>query len=303
MGDDGTPGCIYKFVPSGKVNPRDRRANANLLDAGTLHVARFEADGTGRWIALEQGRNGLVPGATDPGNTTQGPQTPTRVNFASQADVLVNTKSAARVAGGTLMDRPEWISVAPDGSVFCTLTNNSGRAVTDAANPRVQNRHGHIVRWRETAGAPDATTFGWELVLQAGDPTLATATGNLVGDIVGDTFSSPDGIGIDPAGRAWVQTDMSVPGSSGVSGITNVAAFGHNAMYHLDPATRRSSRFLVGPVGCEITGLTWTPDLRTFFVNVQHPTGAWPSNVQGNALPARSATVVVRRTDGRPVGA
>jgi secreted PhoX family phosphatase len=217
--------------------------------------------------------------------------------------VLLQTKAAARIAGATLMDRPEWISVAPDRSIYVTLTNNSGRAVTDAANPRTQNRHGHIVRWRETGDSPAATGFTWEVLLQAGDPALASATGNLVGNINGDTFSSPDGIGVDPAGRVWIQTDMSVPGSSGVTGITNVATFGHNAMYHLDPVTKKSLRFLVGPLGCEITGLTWTPDLRSFFINVQHPTGTWPSSLQGNALPPRSATVVVRRTDGRPIGA
>jgi secreted PhoX family phosphatase len=303
MGDDSTPGCIYKFVSDRKVDRANRAANANLLDSGTLYAARFNADGTGRWIELTQGKNGLVAGATDPGNTTQGPQTATPIDFTTQADVLINTKAAARVAGATLMDRPEWISVAPDRSVFVTLTNNSGRQVTDAANPRVQNRHGHIVRWQEAGKAPDAVTFTWELVLQAGDPSLANAAGNLVGDIVGDTFSSPDGIGVDPAGRCWVQTDMSVPGNSGISGVTNVAAFGNNAMYWIDPATRESRRFLVGPVGCEITGLAWTPDLRTFFINIQHPTQAWPSNVQGNGLPARSSTIVVRRDDGQAVGA
>jgi secreted PhoX family phosphatase len=303
MGDDSTPGCIYKFVPRGKVSVANRAANASLLDEGTLYAARFDADGSGHWVALVQGQNGLVAGAVDPGNVTQGPQTPRPVDFLSQSDVLLNTKAAARVAGATLMDRPEWISVAPDRSVYITLTNNAGRRVTDAANPRVQNRHGHIVRWQETGNSAAATTFRWELIVEAGDPSLASGGANLVGNIVGDTFSSPDGIGVDPGGRVWVQTDMSVPGTSGAAGVSNVATFGNNAMYHLDPATRTSRRFLVGPVGCEITGLAWTPDLRTFFVNVQHPTGAWPSNVQGNTLPARSATVVVRRQDGRPVGA
>jgi uncharacterized protein len=303
MGDDSTPGCIYKFVPRAKVTAGNRAANASLLDDGTLYAAKFNADGTGQWLALVQGTNGLVVGASDPGNTTQGAQTPVTVNFATQADVLLQTKAAARIAGATLMDRPEWISVAPDRSLYVTLTNNSGRAVTDAANPRTQNRHGHIVRWRETGDSPAATGFTWEVLLQAGDPSLASAAGNLVGNINGDTFSSPDGIGVDPAGRVWIQTDMSVPGSSGVTGVSNVATFGHNAMYHLDPVTKKSLRFLVGPLGCEITGLTWTPDLRSFFINVQHPTGTWPSSLQGNALPPRSATVVVRRTDGRPIGA
>src|SRR3546814_17982411 len=77
----------------------------------------------------------------DPGDVSQGPTTPATVDFPNQASVLLNAASAARVAGGTVMDRPEWITVAPDNSaIYCTLTNNSGREVTDAANPRLENR-------------------------------------------------------------------------------------------------------------------------------------------------------------------
>ena len=294
MGDDGTPGCIYKFVCSAKYNPANRAANANLLDSGTLYAAKFNADGTGNWVALVQGQNGLVAGATDPGNVTQGPQTPVTVNFNTQADVLVNTKAAARVAGATLMDRPEWITVGPDKKIYVTLTNNGGRQVVDAANPRVTNSHGHIVKWTENGDSPLATTFNWEVFLLGGDPRLTAA--NLKGNINGDTFSSPDGIRVDPKGRLWVQTDA----GTGTS-VTNT--FGNNAMYYLDQKTKRSTRFLVGPDGCEITGIAYTPDLTTFFINIQHPGGTWPSNVQGNTLPPRSSTIVVRRTDGKPVGA
>lgn len=298
MGDDSTPGCIYKFVPTGAVNTTNRAANADLLDTGTLFVARFNGDGTGEWRELTQGKNGLVAGATDPGNTSQGPQTPRTVDFNTQADVLIETKAAARVAGGTVMDRPEWITVAPDKNIYVTLTNNSGRQVTDAANPRVQNRHGHILRFKEEGDSPLATKFSWSLVLLAGDPSLTNAAGNLVGNISGDTFSSPDGLRVDPQGRLWAQTDMSVPGSSGVTGQTNEQVFGNNAMYYIEAATRKSFRFLVGPVGQEITGIAYTPDLTTFFINVQHPTKAWPEP----GKQPRSATIVVRRTDGRPVG-
>lgn len=303
LGDDGTPGCIYKFVPSAPFNPTVRAANANLLDSGTLYAARFNADGSGTWIPLVQGNNGLVAGAVDPGNDTQGAAADVTIDFNTQADVLLNTKAAARVAGATLMDRPEWITVGPDKTLYCSLTNNSGRAVTDAANPRTANRHGHIIRWTETGNSPLATSFKWEVFLMAGDPALAAGGANLSGNINGDTFSSPDGLRVDPQGRLWVQTDMSLPGNSGVSGVSNVAAFGNNAMYSVDPVTRKSSRFLVGPTGCEITGIAYTPDLATFFINIQHPTGTWPSSVQGNTLPPRSATIVVRREDGRPVGA
>ncbi|MBE7367383.1 PhoX family protein [Ramlibacter pallidus] len=296
MGDDSTPGCVYKFVPSGKYNPADRAANQNLLDAGTLYAAKFNADGTGQWIELTQGKNGLVVGAQDPGNFTQSavPPAPVTVDFATQADVLLNTKSAARVAGATLMDRPEWVSVGPDRKIYFTFTNNGGRQVTDAANPRVTNSHGHIIRWTEDGDTAKATSFKWEMFLLAGDPRLTAA--NLKGNINGDTFSSPDGLGVDPKGRLWVQTDAS-------TSATTTNTFGNNAMYYVDQATKESTRFLVGPNGCEITGLTYTPDLTTFFINIQHPTGTWPSNVQGNALPPRSATIVVRRTDGKPVGA
>lgn len=293
MGDDGTPGCIYKFVCSGKYNPTNRAANANLLDSGTLYAAKFNADGTGEWVALVQGQNGLVVGATDPGNVTQGPQTPVTIDFATQSDVLINTKAAARVAGATLMDRPEWITVGPDKKIYVTLTNNGGRQVVDAANPRPTNSHGHIVKWTETGDSPLATSFNWEVFLLGGDPRLTAA--NLKGNINGDTFSSPDGIRVDPQGRLWVQTDAGTG-----SGITNT--FGNNAMYHVDQVTKQSTRFLVGPDGCEITGLAYTPDLTTFFINIQHPSGTWPSNVQGNSLPGRSSTIVVRRTDGKPVG-
>jgi hypothetical protein len=301
MGDDATPGCIYKFIPNRAFNRENRAANRDLLDNGTLYVARFNGNGTGEWRALVQGQNGLVVGASDPGIATQSttPPAPTIVNFATQADVLLNTKSAARVAGGTVMDRPEWITVSPDNQgVFVTLTNNSGRQVTDPMNPRVVNRHGHILKMREAADSPLALAFTWEIFLLAGDPSLASGGTNLTGNINGDTFSSPDGLRIDPQGRMWVQTDHSVPGNSGVAGRTIDQVFGHNAMFYVDQTTKQSKRFLVGPLGCEITGLAYTPDLETFFVNIQHPTGNWP--IAGQQ--PRSSTVVISRTDGKPVG-
>lgn len=301
MGDDATPGCIYKFVPDRAYSQSNRAANTDLLDYGTLYVARFNADGTGEWRALVQGQNGLLPGASDPGNISQSttPPAPTTIDFNSRADVLINTKAAARVAGGTVMDRPEWLTVAPDNSaIFCTLTNNSGRQVTDAANPRTRNLHGHIIKFKESGDSPLATSFTWEIFLMAGDPSLALGGSNLVGDINGDTFSSPDGLRIDPQGRLWVQTDHSVPGNSGVTGTTIDQAFGHNAMFHVDQTSKQSKRFLVGPAGCEITGIAYTPDLKTFFVNIQHPTGDWP--VAGQ--PPRSSTIVITRADDQPVG-
>jgi len=299
MGDDGTPGCIYKFIPSKAYDPKNLAANLNLLDEGTLYAARFNDDGTGNWVELTQGKNNLTLNAIDPGNYTQtAPDkapTPVIVNFASQADVLINTKAAARVAGATLMDRPEWITVGVDKTVYCTLTNNGSRKRTSAANPRISNSHGHIVRWKERGDSPLATTFEWELLLLAGQDPVDGAAANVTGNIKGDEFSSPDGIRVDPQGRLWVQTD-----SGTGSNITDI--FGNNSMYYIDQETGESKRFLVGPKGCEITGIAYTPDLATFFINIQHPNGAWNTKRAGGG-DARSATIVVSRKDGKPVGA
>lgn len=302
MGDDSTPGCIYKFVPDRAYSNSNRAANIDLLDYGTLYVARFNADGTGEWRALVQGQNGLAAGASDPGNVSQSttPPAPVTVNFNTNADVLLNTQSAARVAGGTLMDRPEWITVAPNKqAIFVTLTNNGGRRVTDAPNPRTANLHGHILKFRENGDSPLATRFTWELFLLAGNPNLAEA--NLKGNINGDYFSSPDGLRIDPQGRLWVETDHNLTGNAGTlngAAVNMTQAFGNNSMYHIDQTTKLSKRFLVGPTGCEITGIAYTPDLKSFFINIQHPTGNWPVSGQQ----PRSSTIVVRRTDGQPVG-
>ena len=302
MGDDSTPGCIYKFVPDRAYSTSNRASNVDLLDYGTLYVARFNADGTGEWRALVQGQNGLVANAADPGNVSQSttPPTPTTVSFNSTADVLINAQSAARVAGGTLMDRPEWITVAPNHqAIFVTLTNNSGRRVTDNPNPRVTNLHGHILKFRENGDSPLASSFTWEIFLLAGNPDLAEA--NLKGNINGDYFSSPDGLRIDPQGRLWVQTDHNLTGNAGTlngAAVNMTQAFGNNSMYHVDQTSKASKRFLVGPTGCEITGIAYTPDLRNFFINIQHPTGNWPVSGQQ----PRSSTIVVRRTDGQPVG-
>jgi secreted PhoX family phosphatase len=282
MGDDNTPGCIYKFVPDRAYDAVDRHANLGLLDEGTLYVAQFNPSGEGKWIPLKHGNAGLS--ASD--------------GYASQADVLVECQKAAVSAGGTLMDRPEWITVGPRKDIFVTLTNYSSRgdkAPVNEANPRPENHHGHIIRWNEAGNSPLATTFTWNIFLLAGDPEQAAAQGkpNLAGNIKGDAFSSPDGLRQDAAGRLWVQTDMNL------GAVATPGVFGNNAMYCIDPATGESKRFLVGPVGCELTGIAYTPDLTTFFVNIQHPTQAWP---EAGRTP-RSSTLVIRRTDGAPVGA
>lgn len=52
LGDDRRGGHVWKYVSNGTVARIDDPANSGLLADGTLHVARFNADGSGVWIPL-----------------------------------------------------------------------------------------------------------------------------------------------------------------------------------------------------------------------------------------------------------
>lgn len=288
MGDDQANDYVYKFVADGKYVAGDIRNNANLLDSGKLYVAKFNDGaatgdfmGTGEWILLDKAANAALAG------------------FANQAEVLVNTRLAADAVGATKMDRPEWVAVHPKtGEVYVTMTNNSGRSVTDDANPRANNRFGQIVRWREAADEPAATSFEWDLFVLAGNPTvhsdLRAGSSNVTAQ---NMFNSPDGLGFDKDGRLWIQTDGNYSNSGDFAGQ------GNNQMLCADPESKEIRRFFVGPKECEVTGLTFTPDSKTLFINIQHPgeggNSNWPDG--GSARP-RSATVIITKNDGGVIG-
>ena len=300
MGDDERFEYIYKFVSNGRYRAGDRETNRDLLDNGTLYVAKFAADGSGAWIPLEFGR---------------GPLTAAN-GFKSLADVLIRARNAADAVAATRMDRPEWIAVSPiNRDVFCTLTNNSQRGAkdrpaVDAANPRADNVFGHVIRWREADGDPGSiAAFRWDIFAECGDPAHADA--NKRGNIKGDAYGSPDGLWVDARGILWIETDV----STSVLRKGDYANLGNNMMLAADVSTGETRRFLVGPNGCEITGVIATPDLRTMFVDIQHPgetpsersdpanpkaVSSWPDGAAGQR--PRSATIVIRRKDGGIIG-
>ena len=299
MGDDRQFEYIYKFVSRDAWNRNDRKANNTLLDNGTLYVAKFNDDGSGEWLALEHGKNGLTAAA----------------GFRDQADVLIRTRAAADAVKATPMDRPEWIAVHPaTREVYFTLTNNSRRGVdkspgTNPSNPRAANTFGHIIRWREMGGDPAALKFQWDIFVMAGVPDHPDPAKR--GNIKGDAFGSPDGLWFDDGGILWIQTDV----STSVLHTGDYERMGNNQMLAADINTGEVRRFLTGPNGCEITGVINTPDGRTMFVNIQHPgetsserndpakpkaVSSWPDGVSGGR--PRSATIVIRKNDGGVIG-
>ncbi|NYT42064.1 PhoX family phosphatase [Sphingomonas sp. R-74633] len=340
MGDDAVNEYLYKFVSNTAWVAADADATDRLsigdkyLDAGTLYVAVFNADGTGAWKALTFGSNGI--------DASYAPYA-----FANQVDVLVNPRLAADAAGATPMDRPEWTAVNPvTGDVYLTLTNNANRVVstdtptasqrrTDAANPRVYvdppkpdrgNRNGHIIRLKETGGTTDATAFTWDIYLFGSGSDLDATNINVSGLTADQDFSSPDGLYFSRASNAagqvkpllWFQTDDSaftdvtncmmlaaMPGTVGDGGartITNSSAAAVTSTQATRvgaaPTAATLKRFLVGPLECEITGVDSTPDGRTLFVGIQHPgengTPAAPSSHWPDSQATGTAGATIR---------
>ncbi len=292
-GDDERFEYVYKFVTKGTFNPTDRAANRTLLDEGTLYVARFGDEGQVRWMPLVHG---------------EGPLTAAN-GFASQADILIDTRRAADLLKATPMDRPEDIEPSPDGRrVYVVLTNNTSRKAeqVDKINPRANNRHGHIVEIIPPGGArPDhaALDAKWEMFLMCGKPGVDQ--GALYHRATSDTgwFTTPDNIAFDSRGRMWIATD----GAPGAAGIAD----GLWATDTRGPGRALPKLFFQAPRGAEVCAPILTPDDRTMFVTIQHPAEEDGSTYESPStrwpdfrsdLPVRPSVVVVTRKDGGVIG-
>jgi len=252
QGDDQRFDYIYRFVTDGKVDTENRAANRDLLDSGTLFVARFDADGRGVWLPLIYG---------------QGPLTEAS-GFRNQGEVLINARLAADLLGATKMDRPEDIDVnEKTGKVYAMLTLNERRGplAVDAANPRAGNEFGHIIEITPDGGDHAAPTFEWDILVRCGDPSIAEVGAQFNAKTTSSGwFANPDNCAIDSQGRLWIATDGNSEAKTG-------RADGIWALETEGDARGTSKLFFQCPVGAEMCGPTLTPNLETFFVAVQHP--------------------------------
>lgn len=284
MGDDERGEFLYKFVSHGTYSASG--GNLDLLDAGDLFVAKFHDDLRGEWLALTPHTTGMNDG-----------------------EIRIHCRQAASKVGATTMDRPEWVAVNPTkAEAYVALTNNKNRGKkpnkggddtsTNAANPRVGNRYGQILRWIPDNDDHASDTFNWNLFALAGNPAVhSDANAGSPNINAGNMFNAPDGMAFDQTGLLWIQTDGKYTNTGNFQGM------GNNQMLCGDTHTGDIRRFMVGPKECEITGLCWSHDRRTMFVGIQHPGEKGNSNFPrgGNSVP-RSTVVAIRRTDGGLIG-
>lgn len=274
LGDDERFEYLYKFITHDVYDPAN--PNPDLLDEGTLYVAQFSEEKL-RWIPLQYGAAPL--------NETNG--------FASQADVVIEARTAAELMGATPMDRPEDVQTNPHtGKVYVALTNNIKRVMTNDANPRSINLNGHILELSPPSknGKPDhaALTYNWEIFLLAGDGNAAE-------------LSCPDNVAFDKAGNLWITSDGNYKTTGRADGIFACATEGENKA--------KVKRFLKSPVGSEVCGPEFTPDGKTLFCCIQHPgegssfanpSTRWPDFDENT--PPRPSVVAITKKDGGLIG-
>ena len=297
-GDDERMEYVYKFVTRDKFDAANRSANRDLLDNGIAYAARFEADGTMRWLPLVFG---------------QGPLTKAN-GFESQADVMIEKRRAADLLGATPMDRPEDVEANPaTGRVYVVCTYNEQRKPEqiNAANPRAENKWGHIIEIIPpmVEGKPDqtATECRWEFFIAGGDPKNPAHRARYGDSKASPTdtgwMAAPDNVAFDPKGRIWIATD----------GQGDWAGFADSVYAAETSGPRRgiTKCFFSGPRGSEICGPTFTPDGKTLFLGIQHPgsekgstydkpSTRWPDFSPN--LPPRAAVVAITKADGGEIG-
>ena len=302
MGDDERFDYFYKFVSDKRVargqSAAARRHNATLLDEGTLYVAKFTGDsgpvdgsgalpddglfdGSGEWIPLVRGTHSYVDGMT-------------------AEEVLLFTRQAGDKVGATKMDRPEDVEPSPhSGKVYIALTNNSNRGATgaaaaDEANPRNNNKNGHVIELTEANNNSGATKFGWSVLLLCGDPQDASTYFAGFDKSQVSPISCPDNLAFDGYGNLWISTDGNALGS-------------HDGLFGLALEGRyrgQVKQFLSVPNGAETCGPY--VDRERVMVCVQHPgevTGAsveapastWPDGPGSVPRPAVVAVWPKRR--------
>lgn len=309
-GCDRRGGHLYKFVSSGTISDITNKSNSALMADGMLYAAKFNADGTGRWIALNP------DAAVDPempstiaGNMITLPSRPDggffkadsneavdtfKSQYSTLADlyegnpeekqgaILIDAHFAANAAGATPTARPEDTDVADDGTLYIAFTSGGpggdggpSNLIFQGPNGVTPYEHGWIMSLKENANDPGSMSFTWATLSMAGEPYEG-----------GMGFSNPDNLEIDANGHLWMVTDMSTSShnkeiSSRIDAAGNPVSysdlrglFGNNSVWFLPTSGSMAGEaymFAYGPMECEMCGPFISRDQGTLFLAAQHP--------------------------------
>lgn len=224
MGDDTTFECFYKFISKGTYSG-DQQKDKDLLLEGTLYVANFPA---GKWEPL----------------TLENPKLKSK--YKSMKDLLLKTREAAKLAGGTPLSRPEDVEVHPTTkTVILSLTNNN-----DAGDV-----YGSLLAIEETNGDASSETFSHSVYLTGGPQS---------------GFAMPDNLAFSPDQSLWMTSD--IPGNNlGKGAYKN---FPRNSLFRIEKDSAGhpiTQHFMQAPFGAEITGPCFHPITSELFASIQHP--------------------------------
>ncbi len=241
MMDDATPAAFFKFVSDTVGN----------YDKGQLYAYQQSADGnSGTWIAMPM-----------------------------DLDTMLNSRAVAFRRGATAFTRHEW-AVEVDGKVYITETGNDGSGTSHRNAVRTGATLARHLAQRMNSDSSITDYFGRILRF---DPATNKLDVFLEGGAAsnGLHFSNPDGMTSVTLGNKRylvIQEDI-----NGTSQGRVPAGVNRNIceLFWLEipangalPVRDSLKRMLIGPTGAEITGARFTPDGKTMFVNIQHPSSS-----------------------------
>ncbi len=245
MGDDANDQCIYKFISD----------KPNSLETGTLFVASLENK---RWMPLVLSAHPKLAEM-----------------FYDQTELLCFAREAAKVVGGTPLDRPEDIKQDPiTKDIFIALTNNIPKG----------RPHGSILKISESGSNPLSMEFDYKTWMMGG---------------LESGLSCPDNLAFDKGGNLWITTDRSFNPALKEA----YKNFGNNALLFIPmsgPHAGTPIQVASAPMGAEFTGPCFLPNSEALILSVQHPgedtkdlanlTSDWPD--RGKKVP-RSSVVLI----------
>ncbi len=245
MGDDANNECIYKFISE----------RPNSLEKGTLYVANTKQ---GKWVPIEMSSHPDF-----------------KKLFKNKTEMLINTRIAAHLLGGTPQDRPEDIKIHPHtNDIIVALTNNKS-----AGRP-----HGSLLKITEKNNDFRSLEFKAETWISGGEENL---------------MSSPDNLLFDKNGNLWYTNDI----AEDELGKGPYSNYKKNGLYYCPSKGDYAGQIFQiasAPNDAEFTGLNFSDDGKDLFICVQHPgersiakdqlTSTWPDKGE---LP-KSSLIIIR---------